>query len=135
MRARLRDDAHPASFAQRLSKERPFEGLDFVQVALDDKERPTFGFVPGVAKTSLARHTAARLGVTRDELQGLIATKKRAAAAASAERPRATRRRELRRRARVVSAPRRAKRPAERPPRARVKGRRSRSRVMMTLAH
>jgi DNA mismatch repair protein MutS2 len=84
VRARAYVTTHLLSFAQRLASERPFEGLDFVQVALDDKERPTFGFVPGVAKTSLARHTAARLGVTRDELCELIARKKRAATAAAA---------------------------------------------------
>lgn len=69
---------HLLQFAQRLAQERPIPGLEFFQVELDDHERPTYGFVPGVAKTSLAQRTAARLGVTRDELTALIAAKKRA---------------------------------------------------------
>jgi DNA mismatch repair protein MutS2 len=48
----------------------------FLQVELDGRERPTYRFVPGVAKTSLALATAARLGVTREELEELIAKKK-----------------------------------------------------------
>jgi DNA mismatch repair protein MutS2 len=70
---------HLLSFAQRLAEERPIEALEVFQVELDARERPTYGFVPGVAKTSLAHKTAARLGVTKDELLGLIAAKKRAA--------------------------------------------------------
>jgi DNA mismatch repair protein MutS2 len=69
---------HLLSFAARLAEEKPFEGLEFLQVELDRNERPTFGFLPGVAKTSLAHKTAARLGVTREELTGLIAGKRRA---------------------------------------------------------
>ena len=56
----------------------PSRRLEFFQVELDARERPTYGFVPGVAKTSLAQKTAARLGVTREELSALIAAKKRA---------------------------------------------------------
>lgn len=70
---------HLLSFASRLAEERPFEGLEFLQVELDAHERPTFGFLPGVARTSLAQKTAARLGVTREELSELIAKKSRAA--------------------------------------------------------
>jgi DNA mismatch repair protein MutS2 len=51
--------------------------LRFVQVELDGRERPTYRFVPGVAETSLARQTAARLGVTREELRALIAGRRR----------------------------------------------------------
>ncbi len=47
--------------------------LRFLQVELNEHEAPTYHFVPGVAKTSLAHQTAARLGVTRDELLALIA--------------------------------------------------------------
>lgn len=47
-------------------------GLRFLRVDLDEKERPTFRFVTGVAETSLARQTAARLGVTREELRSLL---------------------------------------------------------------
>ena len=50
---------------------------------LDAKERPTYRFVPGVAKTSLAQKTAARLGVTRDELLARIAAKRKAASAST----------------------------------------------------
>lgn len=68
---------HLLSFAQRLAEDRPIEALELFQVELDARDRPTYGFVPGVARTSLAQRTAARLGVTRDELLGLIAGKKR----------------------------------------------------------
>jgi DNA mismatch repair protein MutS2 len=71
---------HLLQFAAQLAEERPIEGLAFLQVELDEHDRPTYGFVSGVAKTSLAHKTAARLGVTRDELLDLIAQKKRAAA-------------------------------------------------------
>lgn len=70
---------HLLSFAQRLADERPIPALELLQVELDARERPTYGFVPGVARTSLAHKTAARLGVTRDELSSLIAAKRRAA--------------------------------------------------------
>jgi len=76
---------HLLSLATRLSEEPPVPHLEFLQVDLDANERATYGFVPGVAKTSLAHKTAARLGVTRDELSELIAKKKRALA--SGERP------------------------------------------------
>jgi DNA mismatch repair protein MutS2 len=72
---------HLLSFAARLAAERPVEALEHFQVELDEREQPTYGFVPGVAKTSLAHKTAARLGVTRDELLALVAAKKRAAGA------------------------------------------------------
>jgi DNA mismatch repair protein MutS2 len=54
--------------------------LGFLQVQLDDDERPTHRFVSGVAPTSLARRTAQRLGVTRDELKALATLKQRTAA-------------------------------------------------------
>lgn len=66
---------HFLEFAERLSKEKL--ELSFLQVELDPKERPTFAFVPGVASTSLARQTAARLGVTREELGELIQRRRR----------------------------------------------------------
>jgi DNA mismatch repair protein MutS2 len=46
--------------------------LSFLRVCLDPDERPTYRFEPGVANTSLAHQTAARLGVTRSELQRLV---------------------------------------------------------------
>lgn len=69
---------HLLSLATRLSAEPPVPHLEFLQVELDESERATYRFLPGVAKTSLAHKTAARLGVTRDELSDLIAKKKRA---------------------------------------------------------
>jgi DNA mismatch repair protein MutS2 len=68
---------HLLQFAARLAEERRIVGLDFLQVELDEQERPTYRFVPGVAKTSLAQKTAARLGVTRDELLARIAAKRK----------------------------------------------------------
>jgi DNA mismatch repair protein MutS2 len=69
---------HLLHFAARLADEKSLARTEFLQVELDEHERATYGFVPGVARTSLAHKTAARLGVTRDELTALIAAKKRA---------------------------------------------------------
>jgi DNA mismatch repair protein MutS2 len=63
---------HFLRFAGRLAEEKAIAGLRFVQVELDPSHRPTYQFVSGVASTSLAAHAAARLGVTRGELEGLI---------------------------------------------------------------
>jgi len=65
---------HFLQFATRLADEPSTAtgALHFLQVELDAQETPTFRFVPGVAQTSLAHQTAARLGVTRDELMALI---------------------------------------------------------------
>ncbi len=63
---------HFLTFAGRLERERAVAELRFLQVELGDQQRPTYQFVPGVASTSLASHAASRLGVTRDELLGLI---------------------------------------------------------------
>jgi DNA mismatch repair protein MutS2 len=68
---------HLLQFAARLAQDRTVPSIDFLQVELDDLERPTYRFVPGVAKTSLAGKTAARLGVTREELLERIERKKR----------------------------------------------------------
>lgn len=70
---------HLLQFAARLGEDKPIARLEFLQVELDARERATYGFVPGVARTSLAHKTAARLGVTKDELVALIAAKKRPA--------------------------------------------------------
>ncbi|HEY4102855.1 MAG TPA: DNA mismatch repair protein, partial [Polyangiaceae bacterium] len=56
---------HFLQFASRLEHEPPVERLEFLQVELDTQQNPTYGFVPGVATTSLAERTAERLGVTR----------------------------------------------------------------------
>jgi DNA mismatch repair protein MutS2 len=67
---------HLLAFAARLAAEKPSPLLDFLQVELDASDRPTYQFVAGVAKTSLAHKTAARLGVTREELLEQIRTKR-----------------------------------------------------------
>jgi len=63
---------HFLQFAQELEARAEDMQLCFLQVELDDQSSPTYQFVPGVATTSLATQTAARLGVTRDELLSLI---------------------------------------------------------------
>jgi len=63
---------HFLQFASRLEMERPVSRLEFLQVELDAHENPTYGFVPGVATTSLAERTAERLGVTREALKELV---------------------------------------------------------------
>jgi DNA mismatch repair protein MutS2 len=68
---------HFLHFAARLAKEKSLPRLEFLQVELDATQTPTFGFVPGVATTSLARRTAERLGVTREALRGLVDDAKR----------------------------------------------------------
>lgn len=76
MLARLRPQAfittHFLEFAERLEQQKRIEGLRFLQVELGQHQEPTYQFVPGVARTSLANHAAARLGVTGDQLLGLI---------------------------------------------------------------
>lgn len=73
---------HFLYFAATLAKEQTLPHLEFLQVELDETQTPTFGFVPGVATTSLARKTAERLGVTREALKGLVDEAKRAHATA-----------------------------------------------------
>jgi len=63
---------HFLQFAMRLHAHPPVSDLSFLQVQLDDHQRPTFRFEPGVASTSLASVTAERLGVTRAALEDLI---------------------------------------------------------------
>ena len=63
---------HFLGFGRRLEMERPVSNLRFLQVELDDDQRSTYQFVPGVAETSLAAHTAKRLGVTFEELSALV---------------------------------------------------------------
>ncbi|HTQ02626.1 MAG TPA: DNA mismatch repair protein, partial [Polyangiaceae bacterium] len=69
---------HFLHFAANLAQDRSLPYLEFLQVELDETQTPTFGFVPGVATTSLARKTAERLGVTREALKGLVDEAKRA---------------------------------------------------------
>ncbi|MBI2391179.1 MAG: DNA mismatch repair protein [Deltaproteobacteria bacterium] len=63
---------HFLTLAADLERAPPNDRMDFLQVELDAHGVPTYGFVPGVAKTSLAHQTAARLGVTRDDLAALV---------------------------------------------------------------
>ena len=65
---------HLLKFADRL-EHGPGASLEFLQVELDAQERPTYRFMPGVARTSLAHKTAERLGVTREELLQRIKAK------------------------------------------------------------
>lgn len=63
---------HFLEFTRRLSQDDGGLALAFLQVELDADQRPCYTVVPGVADTSLAAQTAARLGVTREELLALI---------------------------------------------------------------
>jgi DNA mismatch repair protein MutS2 len=63
---------HFLTFAARMERERSIPDLDFLQVELGAERRPTYQFTPGVASTSLAGHTAERLGVTADQLLSLV---------------------------------------------------------------
>jgi DNA mismatch repair protein MutS2 len=73
---RLRPQAfittHFLSFAARLENERKIPDLRFLQVELGPEHRPTYQFTRGVARTSLAGHAAARLGVTGEQLFALV---------------------------------------------------------------
>jgi DNA mismatch repair protein MutS2 len=62
---------HFLGLAAKLERERPVE-LTFLEVELSAAGRATYRFVPGVAKTSLARGVAERLGVTRESLRSLL---------------------------------------------------------------
>jgi DNA mismatch repair protein MutS2 len=63
---------HFLAFAERLRQSSKIPHLAFLQVELDEQRRPTYQFVPGVASSSLAAHTAERLGVTGEQLSALI---------------------------------------------------------------
>jgi DNA mismatch repair protein MutS2 len=63
---------HFLELAARLEREKKQDDLRFLQVDLGADQEPTYQFVPGVARTSLARQAAERLGVTREHLLALI---------------------------------------------------------------
>lgn len=63
---------HFLAFAQRLQQSSDIPHLEFMQVELNEQRRATYQFVPGVATSSLAAHTAERLGVTGEQLSALI---------------------------------------------------------------
>jgi DNA mismatch repair protein MutS2 len=75
---------HFLGLAARLERERPIE-LTFLEVELGANGRPTYRFVPGVARTSLARGVAERLGVTRESLRSLLDSRKAELPASPAE--------------------------------------------------
>lgn len=63
---------HFLTFAERLRQEAKIPRLTFLQVELAEDQAPTYQFVAGVARTSLAGQTAARLGVTAAQLNQLV---------------------------------------------------------------
>jgi len=63
---------HFLAFAARLEREKKIAELRFLQVQLGSDQQPTYQFVDGVARTSLAGQAAARLGVTGEQLMALI---------------------------------------------------------------
>lgn len=63
---------HFLEFARSLSERPPIPIMSFLQALLDNRQKPTYQFGPGVATTSLAAQTAARLGVTREDLEAII---------------------------------------------------------------
>jgi DNA mismatch repair protein MutS2 len=84
MLTRLRPQAfittHFLAFAGRLESQGAIPELRFLQVSLGENHEPTYQFKPGVAKTSLAGHAAARLGVTGEQLLSLVERNTRALA-------------------------------------------------------
>lgn len=63
---------HFLEHARRLAEDPPIPHLEFLRVEIDDRRRSTYQFVPGVSNTSLAADVARRLGVSFEELSGLI---------------------------------------------------------------
>ena len=63
---------HFLDFAARLEAGSTDGKLVFLQTELDAHSDPTYQFVPGVARSSLASKTAERLGVTREALLELV---------------------------------------------------------------
>jgi DNA mismatch repair protein MutS2 len=76
---------HFLGLAARLERDRPVE-LTFLEVELSASGRPSYRFMPGVARTSLARGVAERLGVTREALRALLDQRRSDLAAHAAER-------------------------------------------------
>lgn len=67
---------HFLDFAAALAHNPHVKRLQFLRAALDERNRPTYMFVDGVAHSALAAETAARLGVTLEELASLVARRK-----------------------------------------------------------
>lgn len=72
--------SHFLGLVKRLEQQRKIRRLAFLEVQLDDDNKPTYRFVHGVAKTSLAGVLAKRLGVTREALEKAVLEKARKAA-------------------------------------------------------
>jgi DNA mismatch repair protein MutS2 len=69
---------HFLEFARELHQHHAKYGpLIFLRAAIDAANLPTYQFEEGVARSSLAHHVAARLGVTRGELQTLVAQRQK----------------------------------------------------------
>lgn len=77
---------HFLEFTEKLQHGHAQLGLRFLQVGLDENHQPTYQFIPGVARTSLAQQTAKRLGVTRAELLSLIGQKRRSPSSTTEQR-------------------------------------------------
>lgn len=63
---------HFLDYAAGLEEQKPLDGLRFLQVAGEEHGLGPYQFVAGVARTSLAKATAQRLGVTFEELSEVI---------------------------------------------------------------
>jgi DNA mismatch repair protein MutS2 len=73
LRAQVWVATHFLDLVRRLAGETGQAHLGFLQVELDADENPTFHVVDGIARGSLAKQLAMRLGVTQSELQALVA--------------------------------------------------------------
>jgi len=74
---------HFLEFARELRDSPGLERLIFLQVAVDAANLPTYQIEEGIAGSSLAHHVAARLGVTRGELEALVARRQKEFVAAA----------------------------------------------------
>lgn len=74
---------HFLDYAQKLQQTPPVEGLGFLQVEMDEHQRSTYQFRPGVATTSMATTLAERMGVTFEELSSALARRQGQARAPS----------------------------------------------------
>lgn len=69
---------HFLEFARELQQHQAKYGsLVFLRAEVDESNLPTYQFEAGVARSSLAHHVAARLGVTHGELQTLVAQRQK----------------------------------------------------------
>lgn len=78
---------HFLDFARSLRDDPPIAALEFLRVELDDNQLSTYQFVDGVAPTSLATLTAARLGVTFERLSAILRERNEAEPPTSTDQP------------------------------------------------